>query len=174
MLLIKSIATGLVSCLSIPCIKYPIFFNYIRNLLCSFYLIGDCFIRKQNTEAQILYTLHHLCSLYLIFTQTTDCNNIVNDIFFLEFSSFLFHFTTLIQYGKNLSKLYWLYDRFIRLPILIVNNSYCTQKYNMPLMLLMYIGFVWSFEVIKLIKYKHVFSLIILMFCHNLHLQYIK
>ena len=163
------LATGLVSLLSIPNVIYPTLLSNFRTYFCICYLIIDCFrIKNKNFEDNLLYYLHHISSLYLIFYRK-DCNVLINNMFFLEFSSFLYHLTKYFNFGKLISKFYWIYDRIYRFPLLITKYSYCISKHIFAFYVLQYVGYVWTMQVIKQTTYKYYWSalLMILSIYHN-------
>lgn len=156
------VCTGVVSALSIPVLNYPVYLKTIRNYLAGSYLLMDLFsFSRGNVEYRIQISIHHLITLYLIYNQNTaHCNHLVDELFFLEFGAFLFLLTKYLNCFKEVSKLYWIYDRAYKFPHLITNNLYCTKTYLYSIMTLNFLGILWTFEMLKFKKLKYVFSLV--------------
>lgn len=151
------LSTGLVSVLSIPYVEYSEFVSTFRSSLCLIYLVIDCFRWKKTLETYILYILHHLSAIYLILNEKHACTEVINGMFFLEFSSFLYQFCKLLRKWKTVAKLYWCFDRVIRYPIMIFTYRHCLENYYLSVFTLEYLGILWSCEVLK-IQNKYLYS----------------
>lgn len=163
------LATGLVSLLSIPDVIYHPYLLIFRTYLCTLYLFVDCFRTKKRTfENNIIYIIHHISSLYLIFNKN-NCDLIVNKMFFLEFGSFIGHLTRYYNKGKFISKIYWVYDRIYNFPYLIIKYKDCIHNHIFAFYVLQFIGYIWTMEVIKYNKYKYILSSIYMIILINYH-----
>ena len=172
MSLLNLSCTGLVSLLSIPCIHYH---NIIVNLRASFtilYLIVHCFIMP--TKSLMMYA-HHIFTISLIFNTHIKSGHIGhytlgNNVFFLEFSAFLMELAKMINnvHFTYIAKVYWIYDRVYRFPLLLLKNSHVLSNVYVNAMCLCYIGIYWSYKMIKF-KYAHSMAIFTLFILNGIH-----
>jgi hypothetical protein len=167
-MILQILSTGCVSLLSIPFVTYNSYISNIRTYLCLLYLTCDLYIPKKTSEICAQFVVHHLITIYLIFIQGEYPTYLIQSTFFLESSALVGYLSKYFHTGKQISKLYWLYDRMFRMPLCIFKyRMFLTNDAKLCFSVLQYLNIIWTFEVFKF-RHKYVHGIWILLSIYTL------
>ena len=154
---LEGVCTFVISALSIPGISYGNDIDYLKLAFTTFILLIDSMMifGMSMHNKKVVRFVHHIASLSLIYKVTAtnqSCLPYINDFLFLESSAFLLLLTKgLTNKIKLLSKIYWTFDRLIRLPMaILLSNEMCYQSHIMEVSIIMYVSAYWTFEMFEM------------------------
>lgn len=146
-------STFVITASSVPFIDYGYEFDIFKLYFIILYISIDT-LRIMCTSRFLYdsYFYHHITTLAIVrkVFDNEQCIHLCNHPLFLESSAFLYILTRKYNCYKQLSKVYWLFDRLVRFPLAIVNIKSCAQHFIVELSVLIFLSSYWSFEMLKI------------------------
>ena len=134
------------SSITVPCIL-------VYSVLDTMYILKNKTIHKPNRRVQLI--LHHLATISAVIASThfKQYSYFGPRIINIDISTLLIMTSKLtrIQALYHISMIVWFYSRIVYFPLLVYEISQVVS-YSVPLHVIMYLGFVWTLESLKVPK----------------------